>query len=160
DRVILIDDYVDLQRANVIDWDPVVMLRPDSESVAEVYESLVDADPHLKVYKKQEIPARLHFRASERITPIVGIADVGWSISSRSYFEGHADRFVGGSHGYDPETEPMGSIFIAAGPAFEEGLTVPPFQSIHLYSLLCHLLGLGAAPNDGTIDSVGSMLRR
>jgi predicted AlkP superfamily pyrophosphatase or phosphodiesterase len=160
DRVILIDDYVDLQRANVIDWDPVVMLRPDSESVAEVYESLVDAHPHLKVYRKHEIPERLHFRASERITPVVGIADVGWSVSSRSYFERYTDRFVGGSHGYDPETEPMGSIFIGAGPAFKAGVTVPPFQSIHVYSLLCHILGLSAAPNDGTIDSVGLMLRR
>jgi predicted AlkP superfamily pyrophosphatase or phosphodiesterase len=160
DRVILIDDYVDLQQANVIDWDPVVMLRPDSESVADVYESLVDAHPHLKVYRRHEIPGRLHFRASERITPIVGIADVGWSISSRSYFERYPDRFVGGSHGYDPETGPMGSIFIAAGPAFKEGLTTPPFQSIHVYSLLCHILGLSAVPNDGAIDSVGFMLRR
>jgi hypothetical protein len=53
----------------------------------------------------------------------------------------------------------MGATFIAAGPAFKKGRTVPPFQNIHVYELLCEVLGLTPAENDGSLDSVRSVLR-
>jgi hypothetical protein len=52
----------------------------------------------------------------------------------------------------------MQAIFLARGPAFKKGVMVPPFQNIHIYALLAHLLGLTPAPNDGSLDSVKSVL--
>jgi hypothetical protein len=52
----------------------------------------------------------------------------------------------------------MQAIFLARGPAFKKGVTVPSFQNIHLYALLAHLLGVTPAPNDGSLDSVKSVL--
>jgi hypothetical protein len=52
----------------------------------------------------------------------------------------------------------MQAIFLARGPTFKKGVTVPPFQNIHLYVLLAHLLGVTPAPNDGSLDSVESVL--
>jgi predicted AlkP superfamily pyrophosphatase or phosphodiesterase len=88
----------------------------------------------------------------------VAIADDGWTISTRAIWKTRplTDR---GNHGYDHQLRSMAAIFIAAGPDFKRGVVVPPFQNIHVYSLIAHLLGLHPAPNDGTFDSVRVLLR-
>lgn len=53
----------------------------------------------------------------------------------------------------------MRALFVAAGPAFKRGETVAPFQNIHVYDLLCRILGLAPAPNDGSPDSTRALLR-
>jgi hypothetical protein len=53
----------------------------------------------------------------------------------------------------------MGALFVAAGPAFRSGLVVEPLQNIHIYELICRILGLRPAANDGSVDSVKQMLR-
>ena len=67
-------------------------------------------------------------------------------------------RLARGAHGYPPETPSMHAIFLARGPAFRKGITVPPFQNIHLYALLAHLLGVKPASNDGALNAVKSVL--
>ena len=51
-------------------------------------------------------------------------------------------------------------IFIAHGPSFKKNVTVPHFTNVNVYSLLCHLLGVTPAPNDGTLSATSDMLRR
>jgi hypothetical protein len=53
----------------------------------------------------------------------------------------------------------MKGAFVADGPSFKDGAVVASFQNIHLYALMSHILGLVPAPNDGTIDSVRTLLR-
>jgi hypothetical protein len=53
----------------------------------------------------------------------------------------------------------MGALFVATGPDFRAGAVVPPFQNIHVYSLLARLLGVTPAPNDGSPDSTRALLR-
>jgi hypothetical protein len=43
----------------------------------------------------------------------------------------------------------MGATFIARGPAFRHGVVIPPFENVEVYNLLCAVLGLKPAPNDG-----------
>ena len=157
-RVIFVDDYVDLEMANVVDWNPVLALWPVAAQIDTVYAALAGAHSHLKVYRKEEIPERFVYRTHRRIPPILGIADEGWSITDRRFFERDPDRFDGGAHGYDHELESMGALFIADGPAFQSGVTVPPFQNIHIYNLICHILGLRPAPNSGNLDAVRALL--
>jgi hypothetical protein len=52
----------------------------------------------------------------------------------------------------------MRALFLARGPAFASGTTVAPFQNIHVYPLLAHILGLAPAPTDGSLDSIKSVL--
>ncbi len=159
DRVVFLDDYVDLDPVEVIDWSPVAAILPDEGREEEVYRRLAGAHPHLHVYRKAEIPDRWHYRAHRRIQPILAIADPGWAISTRDYFRLHPDAFGGATHGYDNASQSMQAIFIASGPAFRANAVVPPFQNIHVYELLCHILGVAAAPNDGSLDSVRVLLR-
>jgi hypothetical protein len=53
----------------------------------------------------------------------------------------------------------MRALFVASGPAFRHGAVVPAFSNVHVYELMTHILGLRAAPNDGSLDSVRVMLR-
>ncbi|MEO8448332.1 MAG: ectonucleotide pyrophosphatase/phosphodiesterase, partial [Gemmatimonadota bacterium] len=131
DRSIYLDDYIELSTIDVVDWTPVGAIIPKPGHEAEVYERLRGKNPHLAVYRKRDVPARFHFNAHPRITPLVLIADEGWSITS------HARQPVdGGAHGYDNALPSMGALFAAAGPAFKRGLVVPPFSNVHLYDLM------------------------
>jgi predicted AlkP superfamily pyrophosphatase or phosphodiesterase len=158
-RVVFIDDYVSLDSVDVIDWGAIALVAPRAGHERYAYEHLHGANPHFAVYRKSEIPARLHYQASSRIPAIVGIADEGWTISSHDRLQRNPSRAGGGEHGYDNTLPDMGALFIASGPAFKSGLVVKPFQNIHVYDLMAHILGLMPAPNDGSPDSTRMMLR-
>ena len=158
-QVIVLDDYVDLATANVIDWTPVAALWPEPGDVDEVYGRLVDAHPHLAVYRKEELPERFRFRNSPRIAPILALADPGWRVTSRGYLALRGGRLSLGDHGYDHEVEEMGALFVASGPGLRRGVVAPPFPNVHLYELMCHLLGLEPAANDGSLAAVRHLLR-
>jgi hypothetical protein len=76
----------------------------------------------------------------------------------------HADlasrggRLLRGMHGYPPDLPSMRATFLARGPAFQKGVVVEPFQNIHIYDLLTHILRLHPAPNDGALDSIKAVL--
>ncbi len=158
ERAIAIDDYVDLEVANVVDWNPVLALWPGADRVEEVYAALAGAHPRLAVYRKSEIPEALHYREHRRIPPILGIADEGWSVTSRGYLAERGERLRGGNHGYDPRLPSMGALFLASGPSFRRGERVPPFENVHLYELMAHVLGVEPAPNDGDLEAVRHLL--
>ena len=159
DRVVFLDDFVDPASVRVIDPSPLASILPEPGDEDRVYEALAGRSPHLAVYRRGETPERWHFRDHRRIQPLQALADDGWSISTRSYFGAHPQAYRGATHGYDNALPSMRATFLAAGPAFRRGVTVPAFQSIHVYALLCELLGLTPAPNDGSRDSVLGMLR-
>ena len=162
DRQIVLDDYIDVATIEMIDWSPVGALVPRDGDVERVYRALYGKHPHLQVYRKGEVPARFHFNDNPRITPIVLVADEGWSITSRESLRRRAERGTtrwGGAHGYDPELPSMGALFVAAGPGIAQGSVVAPFRNVHVYSLIAHLLGLTPARTDGSLDSVRVMLR-
>lgn len=156
DRAIFLDDYISMNDVDVVDWSPVGALRPKPGRLEEVYAKLKNANPHLAVYRKGEVPARFHYNVNPRITPLVLIAADEWTITTRSRFAARPPS--GGMHGYDNQLLSMGAMFVAAGPAFKSGITVKPFQNIHVYDLLCNILGLTPAPNDGSMDSTRVML--
>lgn len=155
ERQIFLYDYVDSSQINVVDWSPVAAIVPRDHQEEVVYSRLKAAHPQLAVYRKDEIPARFHYRSHARITPIVAVAAEGWRIARRS----RPLREPGGDHGYDPALLSMGALFVAAGPAFRRGLVVEPFHNVHVYELLARLTGLPPAPNDGSLDSVRALLR-
>jgi predicted AlkP superfamily pyrophosphatase or phosphodiesterase len=133
----------------------VLSLSPKPESLDTVYRSLARV-PHLRVYRKQDL-ARYHYGDHPRIPEIVALADEGWRVTTRGAAAVRR-RLARGAHGYPPEIPSMQAIFLAHGPAFQKGVMVAPFQNIHLYALLAHLLDVTPAPNDGSLDSVKAVL--
>jgi predicted AlkP superfamily pyrophosphatase or phosphodiesterase len=157
DRVVILDDWLESGTYHVVDWNPVALIRPAEGKEAEVYDRLSRAS-HLSVYRKAEVPERWHFRDHPRITPIVAVAEEGWSITSRENFQRAAWFGTGASHGYDNALESMQATFIAAGPAFATGKVVPRVRNVDVYALMAHVLGLRPAANDGSLDSIRVVL--
>lgn len=156
-RLILLDDYIDYEDVTIVDWSPYALIRPKPGKLESVYAALKGKHPNLQVYRKNEVPAHLRYGTHPRIPELVLIADDGWSITSE--LRAQTWEPIGGTHGYDHTLRSMRALFLAAGPAFREGVVVPSFQNIHVYELMTKILGLTPAPNDGSLDSVRAMLR-
>ncbi|KAK7898237.1 hypothetical protein WMY93_019090 [Mugilogobius chulae] len=62
---------------------------------------------------------------------------------------------------YDPAVvvSNLTTIFIGHGPFFKFQKMVPEFDNIELYNVMCDLLDLTPAPNNGTYGSLNDMLR-
>ena len=44
----------------------------------------------------------------------------------------------------------MQAVFLAQGPSFKKNVQVPPFYNIELYNLMCAMIDVTPAPNNGT----------
>lgn len=162
DRMIVVDDYIDPATADVIDWAPVLALTPKDGDVEKMYAALRDKHPHLQVYRRDEIPAKYALAGHSRLPPIVGIADEGWYITSRTETERwdrHERNTPGGTHGYDAGAKSMQGLFVATGPRLRSGVVVKPFDNIHVYNLMCAVIGIQPSQNDGDFAAVKDMLR-
>ncbi len=157
DRVIALDDYISLDDVRIDDWSPVALIAPVAGRDSAVYRALNGAHPALDVYWKGDLPARLAYGTNPRIPAIVAIAHDGWTITSRA--RARSVR-AGGAHGYDNALASMRALFVASGPAFGHGVRVPAFPNVDVYPLITRILGIPAAPNDGDLAPVMSLLRQ
>ncbi|XP_069462787.1 ectonucleotide pyrophosphatase/phosphodiesterase family member 3 isoform X2 [Ambystoma mexicanum] len=113
-------------------------------------------DQHFKPYLTRDLPKRFHYANSIRIDKVHLYVDRQWlAVRDKSYtFCG------GGNHGYDNEFKSMEAIFIAHGPGFKDGVEVEAFDNIEVYNLMCDLLNIKPAPNNGTHGSLNHLLKR
>ena len=163
DRVIVLDKYVDVATVDVVDWSPLLGVSPKDGNVDKLYAALKDKHPNLQIYRRNEIPAEYGLAGHPRLPAVVGIADEGWNITSArevNRWDSHERRPPGGTHGYDARAKSMQGLFIAAGPRLKSGMVVPPFENIHIYDLMCALLGVTPAKNDGNPAVTRDMLLR
>uniref|UniRef100_A0A3B4Y3K8 Ectonucleotide pyrophosphatase/phosphodiesterase 2 n=1 Tax=Seriola lalandi dorsalis TaxID=1841481 RepID=A0A3B4Y3K8_SERLL len=99
---------------------------------------------HFKPYLKQHLPKRLHYANNRRIEdPLVHILS--------TTCETNTDDLL-------PHQEET-TIFMGHGPSFKFQKRVPEFENIELYNIMCDLLGLKPAPNNGTHGSLNDMLK-
>jgi len=149
DRIIVLDDYVDVSTVEVIDWSPILGMNPRSGSADDLFIRLKDKHPALNVFTRDTLPNEYRLRRHPRVPAIVAVADDGWHITSRAELNREADRGTRGDHGYDPRHRSMHGLFIATGPQFRSGIVVPAFENVHIYELICRVLSLRPAVNDG-----------
>ena len=111
--------------------------------------------PHLNLYTKANIPARLNYMTNERCGDFVVTTDSSWAL-----FVDNVPNFsVGGTHGYDNDISSMDAIFYAYGPAFKNNYVHPRFNNVDIYNIMCDILKLDAAANDGNFENVKGMLK-
>ena len=162
ERVIVLDDYLDLSTVDVIDSAPIVgMSARPGVTVESIHRALAGKHPALQVYTRSTLPQEHRLRDHPRLPDIIGIVDDGWHPTTRDLLarDESGGRFPGGNHGYEPRHRSMHGLFVAAGPQFKSGLVVPTFENIHVYELLCRVLGLRPASNDGDPAVTASFLR-
>ena len=158
ERVILLDELIDLKLVDVIDWSPVAMLEPkDFANRNDIYEKLKSSESNYKVFMKRDIPSHYRIANHPRTPEIMMVADLGYTITTS---ENARTRIIsGGAHGYDHHEPEMRSFFLGYGPNLKQSSIVEPFQSIHVYELMTNLLHLTPARNNGSLDSIKTVLR-
>ncbi|MBL9213695.1 MAG: alkaline phosphatase family protein [Opitutaceae bacterium] len=163
DRVVLLDDLLDRNSVQIESEGSVLALRPLQGDAATLIRKLAGV-PHVRAYLAEDLPARFRFRDNARIAPVWVLPEEGWHIGTRANFERLKSRYkergyLAGDHGYDPALPSMHGILIAHGPAFRRGVEAPAAENIHVYPLLCAVLGLQPAPVDGDDRLVRALLR-
>lgn len=153
DRVVILEDYVDRQKLQIDSDGSAVALRPLDGDVTALMK-LVEKIPHAKAYRAEDLPAHLRLTGNPRIAPVWILPEEGWHVETRANFEKLSKRYaprpyLGGDHGYDPKLRDMHGFFLAHGPAFRGGVELDPVENIHVYNLLCAILRLKPAANDG-----------
>uniref|UniRef100_A0A9J8BII1 SMB domain-containing protein n=1 Tax=Cyprinus carpio carpio TaxID=630221 RepID=A0A9J8BII1_CYPCA len=108
---------------------------------------------HFKPYLKQHLPKRLHYANNRRIEDVHLLMDRKWhvamwimALTTRSAACSNLSCF-------------SQTIFLGFGPSFNFKTEVPVFENIELYNVMCDLLGLTPAPNNGTHGSLNGVLR-
>jgi len=152
DRFIRLQDYVDLELIDIVDQTPVCYIIPRDTAMTDHIMSKLQNIPHAKAYLKEKIPARYRYANNRRITPIIVVADEGWSFTKNEV------TWSGGAHGYDNEAFNMTAILLGKGPQLEKSLTGALLENIHLYSLMCSLLNLTPADNNGSTVAIQYLL--
>uniref|UniRef100_K9IK26 Bis(5'-adenosyl)-triphosphatase ENPP4 n=1 Tax=Desmodus rotundus TaxID=9430 RepID=K9IK26_DESRO len=151
DRLINLDLCVDPSDYTLIDLSPVAAILP-KRNRTEVYNKLKNCSSHMSVYLKEDIPARFHYQHNDRIQPVILVADEGWTIVLNK----SSPKL--GDHGYDNSLPSMHPFLAAHGPAFHKGYKHSTVDSVDIYPMMCHILGLKPHPNNGTFGHTKCLL--
>ncbi|VDP62253.1 unnamed protein product [Schistosoma curassoni] len=162
DRVIYLHDYIhpneytSAPKKSAEIW---TLWPRQGHTALSLYNKLKDRHLRLNVYLKEELPTRLFYDSSDRVGPVVVYADIGWTII--------ADRNSGvtlknkGSHGYDPDYKDMSPFLMATGPHISINQTTELEETVRLidiYSLICLILKLKPAPNNGSVCRIARLV--
>lgn len=132
---------------------PVYLINPASGKADSVL-LLINSTSGVKAWRKSELPEQWHYGTHPRIPEIVVVADSSWSIGTRP----SASRSRG-AHGYDNQNPELYSIFYAAGPAFKKNRTLQELNNVDVYNIVCKILKLKPAPNDGNPEILKKIIR-
>ncbi|KAA8534855.1 hypothetical protein F0562_029929 [Nyssa sinensis] len=128
-KLIYLDDlapWIDIPKDWVHSYSPLLAIRPPadfspSDVVMKMNEGLksgkFENGKNLKMYLKEELPSRLHYMASDRIPPIIGLVEEGFKVEQKRSNR----KECGGAHGYDNDFFSMRTVFIGHGPKFARG---------------------------------------
>lgn len=156
-KTVYLEDYVPLEWYVPIlggEWDSFLLIKPKNGYKEKIYNHLKNVS-HIKVYKKEDIPVEYHYTNNRRIMPVLVVGDEGWSVALSRKVK-VKDK---GNHGYSNKYESMHPFFIAHGPAFKSGYLSEPIKNVDIYPLMCHILGIKPAPNNGSLAEVQQLLR-
>jgi predicted AlkP superfamily pyrophosphatase or phosphodiesterase len=162
-NAVFLDNLFSFDLTERILWtNEFVQIFPKAGSTDEILLKLKNIE-HAACWKKSEIPARFNYRDSPRIAPVICLAEEGWILTSGKRYEDLKKRedisHTHGEHGYDNAVESMRATFIAHGKAFKKGKLIEPFENIQVYNLMCKILGLKPAANDGDFRLAKEILK-
>ncbi|CAG2123020.1 unnamed protein product, partial [Medioppia subpectinata] len=140
-------------------------ITPKAGKLDEVYNQLSKVK-NIKVYKRDDIPEKFHYKHNSLVLPILVTADVGYEIQPPK-IDGvvlpggytKPSKPSGGNHGYNvSELTDMRGIMYGFGPALKKNYTAESLEMVDHYNLFCHILGINPIPNNGTDSKAREML--
>jgi predicted AlkP superfamily pyrophosphatase or phosphodiesterase len=126
--------------------------------IQSMYNVLKKKENGFIVYLRENIPSKWHFDKNDdrfgRIGDIFIVPVYPKVLSSGP------SRISRGAHGFDPAIKEMHAVFYAWGPQFKTNMTIPSFENVHVYPMICSLLGLDCSHRiDGKRKVLKKILR-
>ncbi len=157
DRVVAMDRIANPADFQLVETGPYASIDAVPGHEAALDAALIKPHDHLACWRKAQIPARLRYGTNARVPAYLCLADIGWLALKTMPTKAE----TGGNHGYDNAAPDMRALFVADGPAFAHGRTLPPFDNVDIAPLLRDLLGLPPGENlDGADTPFRGVLRR
>lgn len=154
EKTVYLSDYISTEWFERIEgYNPIYLLQPKPEFKSEAYAALKRMK-HAGCWKKDSLPEKWNYGSNDRIPDLVLVAENGWQIRKN-----RESKSLTGDHGYDNNFKDMHAIFYAIGPSFKENYVHPTFENVELYNLVCHILNLQPAENDGKFENVKGLLK-
>jgi predicted AlkP superfamily pyrophosphatase or phosphodiesterase len=131
--------YFTINNGAMVNIHPKVASQTDS-----IYHFLKKKEANFKVYKTADTPQFEYTAKNKNWGAIQVIPDKGYYfVPLRTInFQKSNTNQIFGQHGFDPEYKDLHGIFYANGPAFKKGYQHPSIKNIHIYPIMCQLLGL------------------
>ncbi|MFN2440594.1 MAG: ectonucleotide pyrophosphatase/phosphodiesterase [Chitinophagaceae bacterium] len=126
--------------------------------IRSAYDALKKKENGFTVYLREEIPSKWHYdKTEDRFDRIGDIFIVPQYPKVLSSWWGGIDL---GAHGFDPSMKEMHASFYAWGPQFKKGKTISSFENVHIYPMVCRLLGLKYTHKiDGKLEVLKKVLK-
>ena len=112
----------------------------DTTDIEPTYQLLKKKERFFTVYRREDIPAKWHYTKTDDRFNRIG--DIFIAPQYPKVLSGYGNRISPGAHGFDPSIKKMHASFYAWGPQIKTGKTIRSFENIHVYPLICRLLGL------------------
>ncbi len=164
-NAVFLDDYFDLEKmTEKIVWtNEIVQIFPKKDKADEIIGKIKNLE-HTKCWLKKDIPERFNYRQGARVAPIICSSDEGWITTNHKRYKDWIEDLDDiarprGAHGYDNSLVSMRAIFLAHGAAFKKNYSAEPFENIQVYNLMCKILSLTPAKNDGDFEKIKTVLR-
>ena len=117
---------------------------------------------NFKAYKTENTPGFEYIPTNKNWGAIQLIPDYGYHFWNQRRKDAliKEDVTTFGVHGYDSKYKEMHGIFYANGPAFKNEYEISSIKNIHIYPLMCEILGLKIPESiDGDINEIKSVLK-
>ena len=164
DHLIAMDDIKNDSLYTTIDNGAIVNIHPkENIDIDAIFEELKLKENHFKVYTTKNTPGFEYQPQNKDWGSIQVIPDFGYYFTSGQRIESLKKNSIQkiGVHGYDPSYKDMHGIFYANGPAFKIGYVAPSVKNIHVYPLMCDILGIDIPKDiDGKLNELESVLKK
>ena len=129
-----------------------------AEDILPAYTTLKSNAVNFNVYLREEIPGKWHYNKDDDRFGRIG--DLFLVPQFPKLFSTPASHISPGAHGFDPAIKEMHAVFYAWGRNIKKGMTISPFENIHVYPFVCSLLGLSYTEKiDGDPNVLHKVLR-
>ncbi|WP_282111545.1 ectonucleotide pyrophosphatase/phosphodiesterase [Maribacter stanieri] len=162
-KIIPIDSIENDDLFMTIENGTIVNIHPKKDvEIDSVLQYLKNKESNFKAYKTENTPGFEYIPKNKNWGAIQLIPDYGYHFWNQRRKDALVEAGVTtfGVHGYDSKYKEMHGIFYANGPAFKNGYKIPSIKNIHLYPLMCKILGLEIPKLiDGDINQIESVLK-
>jgi predicted AlkP superfamily pyrophosphatase or phosphodiesterase len=134
----------------------------EGQDKTTVFNGLKAEEKNWTVYKTEESPFYQKNPTNPRLGDFLIIPEYGFYFKTlmRINLLKRGGKEVLGHHGYDPKIKDLQGIFYANGPAFKEKMEVASFENIHIYPMICEVMGLEVPEEvDGEIEVLKDILK-